>query len=91
MSIQLQNINRQIVLAYKEYDEKVDKSKREPIRERIGHLFEDKRAELCLIELEKERYIVDKFGPRRGPKYDGNTDYMIDRYKKNLIKRDLRK
>ena len=45
MSIQLQNINRQIVLAYKEYDEKVDKSKREPIRERIGHLFEEKRAD----------------------------------------------
>lgn len=86
----LQTINAEIVLAYHEYDIIKNKEKREPIREKICQLFEKKRAELCLIELEKEKYVIDRSGKRRGPKID-DKDYLIDRYNKNLIKRDLRK
>jgi hypothetical protein len=90
MSIQLQNINRQIVLAYKEYDEKVDKSKREPIRERIGHLFEEKRAELSRIEFEKAEKFIKHFNI--WTVIEVNKDnYKIDRYNKNQIKLDKRK
>jgi hypothetical protein len=88
MSIQL--INAEIVLAYHEYDIIKNKENREPIREKIGHLFEKKRVELCLIELEKEKYVIDRSGKRRGPKID-DKDYLIKRFQQNLIKRDLRK